>query len=71
MQYPISLIQYSLNTYKWPRRVSLDGLVTDQIFAGRGILAGAAAATYEARMFATPAVDLWRQGTTEEQLPDV
>eukprot|EP00959_Pyramimonas_sp_CCMP1952_P124619 2605914-Pyramimonas_sp.AAC.1 len=69
VSYPIAAIQYSLNSYKWPRGLALEGLVSDAVFLHSGIIAGTGTATYEAKVHALPTVDDWLESTTAAVQP--
>eukprot|EP00959_Pyramimonas_sp_CCMP1952_P215692 4511700-Pyramimonas_sp.AAC.1 len=62
--YPVAAIQYSLNSYKWPRRLALEGLVSDAVFPHSGAIAGAGTATFEAKVHTLPTVDARLEPTT-------
>eukprot|EP00959_Pyramimonas_sp_CCMP1952_P429913 9003850-Pyramimonas_sp.AAC.1 len=47
----------SVHSYRWPRRLLLDGICGDQLWAGNGIVAGSAPATFEAKHHLLPLAD--------------
>eukprot|EP00974_Lingulodinium_polyedra_P104466 10112975-Lingulodinium_polyedra.AAC.1 len=55
--YPLGILRFALASYAWPRRLVLDGAVSEQIWPGRGIVAGSNTATFEVKAFMLPGVD--------------
>eukprot|EP00959_Pyramimonas_sp_CCMP1952_P120229 2513998-Pyramimonas_sp.AAC.1 len=55
-KYPMRVLIYTINMYRWPRRVLLDGACPARVFSGRGIAAGSGPAMCEAKAFLPPSL---------------
>ena len=54
--FPLAILRVSLRSYRWGRRLRLDGMVGRAWFPGRGIIAGSVFAVHELRAFMFEAV---------------
>eukprot|EP00959_Pyramimonas_sp_CCMP1952_P183926 3845607-Pyramimonas_sp.AAC.1 len=53
-RYPLHILLFNIQTYRWPRRLLLDGSISSPACPYRGITAGGSSATYEAKSYMMP-----------------
>ena len=56
VEYPMSILNVCLQSYRWVRVLSLDSIVADGVHPIDGVLAGSFSATYEVKAYVAQAV---------------
>eukprot|EP00959_Pyramimonas_sp_CCMP1952_P338799 7095114-Pyramimonas_sp.AAC.1 len=56
-QYPLFTVRFAMRTYQWARVLSMEGMVSEELEPGQGIVAGSSTATFEIKCYCIPTVN--------------
>eukprot|EP00959_Pyramimonas_sp_CCMP1952_P422206 8844428-Pyramimonas_sp.AAC.1 len=56
-QYPLFTVRFVIHTYRWARVLSMEGVVSEELVPGEGIIAGSSTATFGIKCYCIPTVN--------------